>query len=247
MTAGLTHQILNPAALAPARRDEVYSLFAKCYDCVEEAAFRRDLEQKTSLILLTDPEDRVMGFSTQQAYDWTFAGESIRVLYSGDTVIDPAYWGGQELAKAWCRVAAMTLLEPPAKRTFWFLISKGCRTYLYLPSFFRHFIPSVAEGAPPEWKGLLDDLAHHKFGNAYNARTGLIRFPASRGQLTAELAKIPSGRRDDPYVAFFLQRNPDFASGVELACLAEVSLENTHGIGRRWLNQALSLHSNEMV
>jgi hypothetical protein len=115
------------------------------------------------------------------------------------------------------------------------------RTYLYLPLFFRHFIPAAAEGAPPAWKGLLDALAREKFGEAYEANTGVIRFPTSQGQLTTELATIPPGRQDDPDVAFFLQRNPDFASGVELACLAEISLENTQGIGRRWLSQALSL------
>ncbi len=242
MTASLSHQILDPGSLTREQRDEVFALFSRCYDCVEEEVFRKDLEAKTSIILLSDELGKVVGFSTQQVYEWQLSGEPIRVLYSGDTVIDPASWGSQELAKAWCRVAARAMLGPPAARTFWFLISKGCRTYLYLPLFFRHFIPGVGEaGAPQEWKGLLDELALHKFGEAYDPWTGLIRFPASRGQLTQELATIPASRRDDPHVAFFLGRNPDYTDGVELACLAEVSLENTHGVGRRWLNQALSL------
>ena len=241
MTTGLTHQILEPASLTGAQREEIFSLFARCYDFVEESAFRQDLDNKTSIILLNDEAGKIAGFSTQQVYDWQLSGVPIRVLYSGDTVIDPASWGSQELAKAWCRVAARAMQGPPAARTFWFLISKGCRTYLYLPLFFRHFIPGAGEaGAPPEWKGLLDELAYDKFGGAYDPRTGLIRFPFSRGQLTAELATIPASRRDDPNVAFFLKRNPDYAHGVELACLAEVSLENTHGVGRRWMEQALS-------
>jgi hypothetical protein len=244
MTARLTHQILDPASLTRERRDEVFALFSRCYDCVNEETFQRDLEAKTSIILLSDEAGGLVGFSTQQVYEWELSGEPIRIIYSGDTVIDPASWGSQELAKAWCRVAAAAMLGPRTTRTFWFLISKGCRTYLYLPLFFRHFIPGVGEaGAPNEWKGLLDELAIHKFGEAYDKRTGLIRFPASRGQLIPELATVPVSRRDDPHVAFFLERNPDYTKGVELACLAEVSLENTHGVGRRWLNQALSLQS----
>jgi hypothetical protein len=238
----LTHRIVHPATLDPALRHAVFALFSRCYDCVNESAFLKDLGEKTSIILLSDQTGRLMGFSTQQVYGWTLSGEPIRVLYSGDTVIDPACWGSQELAKAWCRVAAGAMQGPPEQRTFWFLISKGCRTYLYLPLFFRHFIPGAGTEAPPEWKALLDDLAYHKFGQAYDPHSNLIRFPASQGQLTAELAVIPPSRRDDPDVAFFLQRNPDYAHGVELACLAEVSLENTHGVGRRWLRQALSLH-----
>lgn len=243
MTATLSHEILHPALLPPARREEVFALFARCYDCVEASAFEKDLDQKTSIILLTDEADDVVGFSTQQVYEWNFAGERIRVLYSGDTVIDPACWGTQELARAWCNVAARAMQGPPALRTFWFLISKGCRTYLYLPLFFRDFIPSGSLDATPGWKELLDELAYAKFGTHYNAQSGLIRFPTSRGQLTPELATIPPGRQDDPYVKYFLERNPDFANGAELACLAEISLENTRGIGRRWLSQALSHQS----
>ena len=51
---------------------------------------------------------------------------------------------------------------------------------------------------------------------------------------------MPEGRQDDPHVHYFLERNPGYAEGDELVCLAEVSLANTHGIGHRWLKQALA-------
>ena len=247
MTSSLTYRILQPSLLDPVLRAEVFALFSRCYDCVSATAFLQDLEEKTSIILLTDKTGKVQGFSTQQVYEWTLAGEPIRILYSGDTVIDPGSWGSQELAKAWCRVAAAAMQGPPVRRTFWFLISKGYRTYLYLPLFFRHFIPGVGTAAPQEWNGLLDELARHKFHDAYDPQTSLIRFPASRGQLTPELIPIPQNRQDDPHVAFFLQRNPDYTAGVELACLAEVSPGNTHGVGHRWLSQALALQPEPSV
>lgn len=243
MTAALTYQICNPATLPEARLAEVFHLFQRCYDCVECAVFEKDLRQKTSIILLTDEEDHVVGFSTQQVYECDFHGEMVRVLYSGDTVIDPAHWGSQLLVKGWCQVAARAMDAVPKMRTFWFLISKGCRTYLYLPLFFRKFLPSVANDHEPWQKELLDQLASEKFGTDYDTASGLIRFPASRGQLTAELAEIPAGRRDDVHVRHFLSLNPDFAQGVELACLAEICLENTRGLGRRWLSQARSFDS----
>jgi hypothetical protein len=241
MTTALTYQMSNPSTLPYARHAELFQLFQRCYDCVDFSAFEKDLRQKTSVILLTDEEDRVVGFSTQEVYECEFQGERVRVLYSGDTVIDPAHWGSQLLVKGWCQVAARVMDAVPKMRTFWFLISKGCRTYLYLPLFFRKFLPSVANDHEPCQKKLLDQLAAEKFGTHYDAASGLIRFPASRGQLTAELAEIPAGRRDDVHVRHFLSLNPDFAQGVELACLAEISLENTRGLGRRWLSQARSL------
>lgn len=243
MTALLKQEIFHPDDLTIARRSEVFALFADCYDCVDEVAFAQDLAQKSSVILLTDEENRVVGFSTQEVYESEFQGEMVRVLYSGDTVIDPAHWGSQLLVKGWCQVAARAMDAAPKMRTFWFLISKGCRTYLYLPLFFRKFLPTVANDDEPCQKELLDQLAKDKFGTNYDAASGLIRFPASRGQLTAELAEIPAGRRDDAHVRHFLSLNPDFAQGVELACLAEISLENTRGLGRRWLSQARSFET----
>lgn len=220
---------------------ELFHLFQRSYDCVAFADFENDLQQKTSVILLTDEEDRVVGFSMQEVYECEFQGERVRVLYSGDTVIDPAHWGSQLLVKGWCEVAARAMDAAPQMRTFWFLISKGCRTYLYLPLFFRRFLPSNANDHEAWQKELLDHLAKKKFGAHYDAASGLIRFPASRGQLTAELADIPAGRRNDVHVRHFISLNPDFAHGVELACLVEISLENTWGLGRRWLSQARSM------
>ena len=137
------------------------------------------------------------------------------------------------------RTGAEAQRAQPEKRLFWFLISKGYRTYLLLPLFFRHYVPAVGHNAPAEWKRLLDQAAHEKFGAAYDPVCGLVRFPRSQGHLRRELAQIPVSRHDDPHVRFFKERNPDFALGVELACLTEVTLENTHGLGRRWLGRAL--------
>ncbi len=63
-------------------------------------------------------------------------------------------------------------------------------------------------------------------------------FPESLGQLKAELAAVPQRRLQHPHVQFFLQRNPDFARGIELACLAEISPANMKLFAGRILMQA---------
>lgn len=241
MSSRLQHEVIAPAALDEPLKAELYALFSRCYDCVSRRQFDRDLSEKDSLILLRSVDGCVRGFSTQQVFDWVLEGETVRVMFSGDTIIEPACWGSPELMKGWCEVAAKALHQQPRKRLFWLLISKGYRTYLFLPLFFQRYLPGLVNTAPPEWGRLLDEVARNKFGNAYDEWTRLVRFPSSHGQLTGELAEIPPGRRGDAHVRFFMAQNPDFAKGVELACLTEVSLENTHGLGRRWLGQALEL------
>lgn len=240
MSNDFSHEVLEPAALSTSDRSAMFALFSTCYDEVSPRCFEADLSGKTSVIIMRDGAGKVRGFSTQQVYDHATGAGMIQVLFSGDTVVDPRCWGRPDLVRGWCEVAARAMLNAPDRQLYWFLISKGHRTYRYLPVFFRQYVPGISPGAPAAWVSLLHALARERFDHAYDAGSGLIRFDGSRGHLTPALAGVPSGRRDDPHVKFFLERNPDYARGVELACLAEISLANTHGFGRRWLGEALA-------
>ena len=236
----LHHKIIHPSALTTGQHEQMFNLFLSHYDCVARASFEADLAGKTWVILLMDHTETIRGFSTQEVYERQDQGQPILVLFSGDTIIDPACWGSQELVRGWCAVAARMLQEAGERPCYWFLISKGYRTYLYLPLFFKEYYPQH-EGRGARLKPLLDQLASAKFSTDYDSEQGLIRFPIPRGQLGGPLHEIPVARQQDPAVAFFHARNPDFASGVELACLAQISITNTHGIGRRLLAQATSI------
>ena len=235
-----THEVVSPQNLGIADRDRMFAIFEACYDMVSRVGFEGDLEGKSSVVLMRDGAGVVRGFSTQEVYEHASATGAIRVLFSGDTVVEPECWGRSELVHGWCAVAANALAAAPRRPLYWFLISKGHRTYRYLPVFFRRFIPGPTPDAPPEWRTMLDEVARARFGAHYDAAAGLIRFPESRGQLARGLAEVPAARRSDPHIRYFLDRNPEYASGVELACFAEVSLANTHGLGRRWLEEAIN-------
>ncbi len=234
----LTHEIRPIATLGPALRREMHALMAECYDDITSAAFERDLANKTIAVLLLAADGKLMGFSTQKIYTTSHLGREIRVLFSGDTIVSPVCWGSQELVKGWCAVAARMLADSEGMPCYWFLLSKGYRTYLYLPLFFRNYHPARNGGG--ELRELLDALAEDKFPGCYDASSSLIHFPGRTGRLRQPLAEIPAHRGGDADVDFFLNRNPDYRNGVELACIAPISLENTRGVGRRLLTRALA-------
>lgn len=234
----LHYEITQPGLLNWARIAEMHALFETCYDCVPKSAFDADLMDKTHVVLLLDDVHHLMGFSTQQIYRTETADGPANILFSGDTVIAPSCWGTQELVRGWCEVAAQMLSEAGDLPCYWFLISKGFRTYLYLPLFFKTYHPHPDRHGL-DLKPLLNRLACEKFSNAYDPATGLIRFSSSKGQLGDGLSEVPDHRHQNRDVRFFLTQNPDYANGVELACLAPISLTNTHGLGRRILTQSL--------
>ncbi len=235
----LHHMIHHPSLLTPMQQERMFELFSTYYDCVCRQSFDVDLLRKTSVILLLDETEIIRGFSTQEIYDTQYDGETIRILFSGDTIVEPQCWGSQELVRGWCAIVARMLKDADHIKCYWFLISKGYRTYLYLPIFFKKYCPDY-EGLGSELKPLLAKIAAEKFPTSYNENLGLIRFDSSQGHLRSNLCDVPKNRMENVDVIYFLERNPDYADGVELACLAEISIHNTHGLGKRLLRQAIA-------
>jgi hypothetical protein len=221
----------------------MYEIFARHYDCVSVEQFVRDLAEKDCALILRNVDGAICGFSTQQVLRLTIGGTRIRAVFSGDTIIDRNYWGDQELGRCWCRYVSTVYADEPDVPLYWFLISKGYRTYLYLPLFFERFYPNCGEATPFFEQQILDALATAKFHRYYRPESGLIEFPQSQGQLKPHLAEIPPRRLRDLHVQYFLKRNPFYANGHELACIAEISPSNMKLFAGRIMEQAQSSHS----
>ena len=212
---------------------EMFAIHAGLYEQVSERGFRADLAEKQWALVLRDDGDRIRGFTTILALDVEVHGEPLAVVFSGDTGIEPEFWGSQALARAWGRFMGERLRARPDLRLFWFLISKGYRTYLYLPLFFRAFYPRVDTVTPPFERALITTLGRLKYPRDFNPETGVVEFAESHGHLKAALAGTPPHRREHAHVRFFLERNPGWRRGHELVCVAEIAPDNLRGMGRR--------------
>ncbi|MGH7388343.1 MAG: hypothetical protein ACREM3_02640 [Candidatus Rokuibacteriota bacterium] len=214
--------------------DQMFAVHARLYDRVSEREFRSDLAEKDWVLLLRhDRDGEIRGFTTLVLLDVEVGGEPLRAVFSGDTAIEPRFWGGQALVKTWAHFMGELRRQHADLRLFWFLISKGYRTYLYLPLFFHAFYPRAGVATPPFERALIHALATRKYPRAFNAETGIIEH--SHGHLMPALADVSEHRRQHPHVGFFLERNPGYARGHELACVAEISPDNMKGLARRML------------
>jgi GNAT acetyltransferase-like protein len=210
---------------------EMYALLATYFDGVTPAQFNRDIAQKNWIVSI-ERGGQLVGFSTILAYETRFEGEEISVIYSGDTIVAPEAWSTAALPNAWIECVAMLRSIYPRGPYIWLLLTSGFRTYRFLPVFWREFFPRHELVTPARQSRLIHHLAMERFGSLYDADAGLVRFDQPH-RLRGGLAKIPSGRIEDPNVAFFVSRNPRYADGDELVCLTELSPENLTAAGRR--------------
>lgn len=246
----LHNEIVPVASLDFSDRAELFALYSQHYAGTKREQFENDLVEKDVVILLLDHSSHeIRGFSTQMILRQCVAGQNVRALFSGDTIIARSHWGDQELRRGWCRYAASALTAEPESPLYWFLMTKGYRTYRYLPVFFRDFFPRYDRETPPCWQALLDAFARQKFGDVYNADSGLIRFPETHGHLAEDLAEVSGHRANDPHVKFFLQSNPEYAQGVELACITEISHDNIRPFARPmfWEEQREAMQADREI
>jgi hypothetical protein len=226
--------VLRPVGeLEPPIRSAMFRLYSRHYGANSEARFYTDLDDKDYALCLRIADGALIGFSTLAVFEQETEKETVRVIYSGDTIIDPKYWGHQGLAFTWLRFAGQIKARTPQQPLYWFLIVKGHRTYRYLSAFSRVYYPSPDKPVPRKIKALMDTLSDHRFGKAYDPRTGLVHFPSSRGHLVQALAEVPAKDRHRSEVRYFLERNPGYVHGDELVCLCELSAENLKPLARR--------------
>ena len=230
--SSLTADIVTSNELDTATIRAMYELYAASYADTSYDRFRRDLDAKTHVLLLTHGGEILRGFTTLQYYSSDAPGYPVRVLFSGDTVIEPAYWGNSAWALEWIRFAG-TLARRSGTPLYWLLIVKGHRTYRFLPAFARRYIPHHKLAGTADDRTLLAALAREKFGDSFDPASGIVRFPTPQGRLNGVLADVPDRHRRLPSVAHFLQLNPGYREGNELVCLCELSRDNLRPLAAR--------------
>jgi hypothetical protein len=214
-------------ALTGTQRSALYNLMDRHYENVQPAVFSTDLDEKQWVILVRDPATgEVCGFSTQVVLEFEVAGRPVSALFSGDTIVAREHWGDAALAHIWGRLALSLIDRLTGVELYWFLISKGYRTYRFLPVFFREFYPRH-DCATPSWaKAVIDALGRSRYPAAYDPAAGVVRASPGKDRLRPEVADLPGAYRRDPHVQFFLQCNPGHARGDELCCIAPLSRAN---------------------
>ncbi len=235
----LRFDLVPPESLDASARASMYALMRDNYDGMDPERFAADLAGKDLVIVLRDPEGAIRGFSTVAFNPGGLGSDGYDVIFSGDTIISPEHWGSPVLSQGFRSVMGGFKAVTDGRALYWFLISKGHRTYLYLPLYFKRYHPALESARSEDLSGVADACAKALFPEAWNRHEGLIRFAEPLDRLKPDLAEIPPVKSDNPHVRFFLERNPGYLRGDELACVARVEKENLLRPDPRFFGAAL--------
>jgi hypothetical protein len=235
MNNQLVGHAVSTVQLTDQEKTAMFELFRENYDRVSFQYFLRDLSNKNWVVLLRDSlSSGIKGFSTLAFYSTKFEGKRIGVVYSGDTIIDRAFWGTPELPKVWIRTVMEVGKDYP-EPLYWFLISSGYKTYRFLTVFFIEYYPCGRAQTPEDVQRLMDHLAVERFGEEYDPAAGVVRFKTGATPLKEGVAAIDENRIKSPDIRYFLQKNPGHIKGDELVCLTLLHPDNFSAAGKRML------------
>ena len=209
--------------LTAAHRRQMYELLDRYYQPVTPQRFDDDLAAKQWVVLATDGDGTVRGFSTQRLVPLDAGGLA---LFSGDTVVERAFWGRNPIAAEWGRLALELYSAHPDDALYWFLIAKGYKTYRLLTTYFVEYFPRLDAPTPGWAADLIDELGGGLYPQRYDPRSGIVVAGASDQRLRGDVAPIGADQLDDPHVAYFDRRNPRHRHGDELCCLARLGPAN---------------------
>ncbi len=151
-------------------------------------------------------------------------GKAVHGIFSGDTIIHKDYWGSFELFKGFCEI--FIEYGKPFDEYFWFLISKGYKTYKMLPLFFKEFYPSYKKPTPIYEKSIIDAFGKERYPDEYNEKSGNVEYNKTKDRLKKGVANIDEKHSKDKHIEFFANKNPGHIDGNDIVCLTSLKEDN---------------------
>lgn len=234
--------------LSPVDIQQMYAVFSQYYQNTTLQTFLDDLSRKSGVILArTRKSKRIVGFSTLTVFDISVEGKRAKGLFSGDTIVEPAYWGSRCLHVAFYSQLIRVRLRYPLTPLYWLLISKGYKTYLLLTRNFYSYFPDRNTPNSP-LRQVVAAYSEQLFPKAFDPQRMLLDFGEGAQHLKEDVAGItPEMCAQDADIAYFEQCNPSWRRGTELPCAGEVSysalLRYCYRLGMKLLRRNMTLRA----
>lgn len=226
---------INQCELNTKQINEMYQLFCLYYENVNELKFKSDLKEKDKIIILKNQKGKIKGFSTLKFFKLHINHKEIIGIFSGDTIIDKNYWGSSALTMEFFKNVMKTKLHYPFKDVYWFLISKGYKTYLLLANNFSCYFPRYDKDITEESKEIINGFGQKLFKELYLRDQFIIKAAHIFDHIKEDIAPITDNERVNPKIEFFEKMNPHWQKGDELCCIGRIDL----GLARVYLFRTL--------
>lgn len=206
---------------------EMYDVFKKYYDNTDYQTFINDLNKKTGVhISRRKDTNAIVGFSTVLKMVMRVNGKKIIGIFSGDTILEKEFWGTNPFMNKFFVYFIKQAIIHPFTPLYWFLISKGYKTYLLLANNWLDHYPCFNK-EQPELAEITKNYCSYLYKDYYDPEKELLDFGEDYQHLKAGVAEINEDMcRKNPRISFFVEKNTGWAKGTELPCVGKATWKN---------------------
>lgn len=204
----------------------------------DTTGLRQSIEERERVAIYWDASDDLVALVTLDMRHETFRGHQVVSIYTGNTWIHPKWRGKNIVQRLAFRSYAETMIRWPRARKFWFFGSNSYKSYLVMARNLREFWPTHRRSTP-SWE---TDYIRHLAQQIYHTDVEpgrLVYDPDAARSFSEDETTVPPKLADDPDVLFFVDRNPKFARGAKLMCLAPLTMSNWASVARRAAARAI--------
>lgn len=233
--------IIDAKTISDEALDELFALFQTQYEGVHRDKFARDFREKSWASVLRDRRNgRLVGFCT--FVDFTVSvnidgqDQEVGVMFVGDTVKAREYWGERGIQLATMYLALEASIQSSPRPFVWWHLTKGFRSFLGVAPNLRVTYPNPFSATPPFYEAILNAVGERRYPEHWNAKTGVVE--VSDYHVATQIQEPPAHLRGNPWLEFYLERNPGHTVGHELAGVAlmtprEIAMTCTHLVARQ--------------
>jgi hypothetical protein len=196
-----------------------------------EGAFVENIRTKRDLVRLRGGDGLLVGIGTADVFELTHTRRTVTVIYAGNTAFADATRGQGLVHRIGFRYFMQAKRRHPFRPVYAAFTTFSWRSYLSLTRNFTRSWPRRHEQLPGWEAGLYRQVGLRLFGEQYDPDAGVARNLDRR--LRPDVAALPDRLAADPDVRYFITRNPGYAGGDVLLCLAPLSVANWWSAARR--------------
>lgn len=170
-------------------------------------------------IAIYKSKGEIVGISAIDILPEEHNGKKACAIYTGNTWIRQD-WRNANLIQL---LAFISMLEAKARyprhRLYWFFGSNNYMSYRLLYRNFEQFWPSPDHETPAWELNYMQHLGKVFFGPDMDEETLIWRQKSSRS-FKDEDTQLSNKLKQDPFIQYYLQRNPGYTQGDRLMCMA---------------------------
>lgn len=204
------------------------TLYKDYYDGVSYEDYFLEHFKEKDYVLLFLIDGIIKGFSLQQVIPITVDDKEVLVLWAGDILIHPDFWGKNDYRYQLSMLCSKLYEENPEKLVYRLATPKGYKTFKIIPKLFHEYYPSPAYNDYPEFEAkIVDKILSSKYpATIYQKDKMMLVVPDGDHRLKEGFAQITSDKMSDPLIKFFYERNPDYARGNEIPVISPIRPDN---------------------